>query len=495
MRRLILLFTLATALPLLAQEPCDVTVVIDPPTCPDDADGSITVVANTPGQYTYAWQHNPGLIVGTATGLTAGPYSVTVTDTSGCVSQIDTVILPPVFPDLGTLTADQHVSCAGMSDASITLTVNPGPYTWEWTDDPTITTMTRTGLPAGVYVALISGGPCPNWLFVTVGEPGIIIEGTTTYCPSEPPVLSADPQWGFEPNLWIWSTGDTTASFTVPVGLDGPVSVTATDTTIGCTVSEDVLLTLLPSPTVSFFAPDSLCQHAPGTAILIQSNADSLAWHWGDDGFSNEPFPTITFHQPEWQLISLIGYDSLGCGSTPVVDSVYVRPRFPAVFTVEQVPCTPGITVEFDSEADSCAFFVGDHLVLNQCLGIYAVDLERYAEYDFTFYSTRADHCDDTASVHIDVRTAPTAFLPNAFTPNNDGINDTWPGELDIPDLNFEAAIFDRWGHSLWSTTDPMQKWDGDDLPTGVYVYRITMRDPCQPTDDLERNGFINLLR
>jgi len=495
MRALVHVLLFALAWPLHAQEPCDVSVVIDPPTCPDDADASITVVLNSPGQYTFNWQHAPGLNAATAGGLTAGPYSVTVTDTSGCVSQIDTVIVPPVVQDLGTLTVTENISCAGMSDGSITLTVNPGPYTWEWTDDPAITTMTRTGLPAGVYVALINGGPCPNWLFVTLGEPGVTIGGATSYCPSEPPVLSADPQWGFEPNLWVWSTGDSTESFTVPVGLEGLVSVTATDTTIGCTATEDLFLTLLPAPTVSFTAPDSLCLNSPGTAILIQSNADSLAWHWGSDGFSKEAFPTITFHQPGWQPISLSGYDTLGCGSIPVVDSVYVRPRFPALFTAEQVPCTPGIRVQFSSDADSCAFFVGNRLVLNQCRGAFQVDLEHYAEYDFTFYSTRPDHCDDTASVHIDVRTAPTAFLPTAFTPNNDGINDTWPGELDIPGLNYQVEVFDRWGNGLWTASDPLQKWDGASLPTGVYVYRMTMRDPCDPASDLERNGFITLLR
>ncbi|MBP9081360.1 MAG: gliding motility-associated C-terminal domain-containing protein [Flavobacteriales bacterium] len=495
MRLFICLLLLAPTVHLCAQEPCNVSVLITPPTCPDDADAAITVVTNTPGQYTFNWEHAPGLNAATAAGLSAGPYTVTVTDTSGCVSQIDTVIVPPVVQDLGSLTATQNISCAGMSDGTVTLTVNPGPYTWEWTDDPTIASMTRTGLPAGVYVVLINGGPCPNWLFATLGEPAVTIGGNTTYCPSEPPLLSADPQWGFEPNLWVWSTGDSTATFTVPVGLEGPVTVTATDTTIGCTATEDILLTLLPAPNVSFFAPDSLCQRSPGTAILIQSNADSLAWQWGNDGFSTEQFPTITFNEPGWQPISLIGYDALGCGSAPVMDSVFVRPRFPASFTLEQVPCTPGIEVKFASDADSCAFFVGNHLVLDQCKGTFQVDLEHYAEYDFTFYSTRPDRCDDTASVHIDVRTAPTAFLPNAFTPNNDGINDTWPGELDIPGLNYQVAIFDRWGHGLWSATDPLQKWDGANLPTGVYVYRITMRDPCDPTSDLERNGFINLLR
>lgn len=61
---------------------------------------------------------------------------------------------------------------------------------------------------------------------------------------------------------------------------------------------------------------------------MLSSNADSLVWHWGSNGFSNEPYPTITFDEPEWQPVTLQGYDLFGCGSAPIPDSVYVRPRF-----------------------------------------------------------------------------------------------------------------------------------------------------------------------
>jgi len=98
-------------------------------------------------------------------------------------------------------------------------------------------------------------------------------------------------------------------------------------------------------------------------------------------------------------------------------------------------------------------------------------------------------------SVHIDVRTEPTLFLPNAFTPDGDGINDTWPGEVDIPDTGYEVRLFDRWGASLWSTTDTQQKWDGSGLPIGAYAYTMRMRDPCEPTNEISKQGVITLVR
>lgn len=491
-----LLFVLLSGATLFArgQFPCDVSITITSPTCPNDADGSITVVANTPSQYFYIWSHDGTLQDATATGLPVGPYTVQVFDTSGCFSEIDTVVMPPILAPLGTITAT-NISCAGMNDGSVTFTVDQGPYTWEWIDDPTITASTRTDLGPGPYGVLIIGGTCPSFVATELGDPAITIDGQSSYCPADPPDLSTELWWGFQPDEYVWSTGDTTTSITAAIGTVGLVDVMATDTSIGCTATAELFLTMLDPPTVTFSAPDSLCLRSPGTAIMLSSNADSLVWHWGSDGFSNEPYPTITFDEPYWQPITLQGFDLFGCGSAPIPDSVYVRPRFPATFTAEQVPCTPGIVVEFSSDADSCAFFVGDRLVLNQCSGFANVDLERYAEYDFTFYSTRPDHCDDTASVHIDVRTAPTAFIPNSFTPNGDNINDTWPGPLDIPDLDYQVQVFDRWGRSLWASTDPDEKWDGDNLPVGVYVYVINMRDSCNPTAEIKRQGFVTLVR
>lgn len=494
MRNLALLLLACLGATVHAQVPCDVSVVVTSPTCPDDTDGSIAVVPNAPGLYTYIWPQQPNLSDSIATGLATGTYTVIVSDTSGCYSEIDTTVVPPVVQPLGSFTST-NITCAGLNDGSLTFTVNPGPYTWEWVDDPTNTNATRTNLAPGQYVVVVNGGICPSWIFAELGDPAVTIGGHTTYCPADPPVVSADNWWGFQPDVWIWSTGDTTASFQAPIGLQGPVSVIATDTSINCTSTAEVVFTMLQPPTVSYTVPDTLCLRAPGTGILISSNADSLVWHWGDNGFSNEAFPTITFDQSGWQPVNLQGYDSLACGSAPQLDSVYVIPRFPALFTAEQLPCSPGIEVKLNSQSDSCAFFAGGNLVLNQCRGTYHVDLHYYNEYDFTFYSTRPDHCDDTTTVHMDVRTPPTAFLPNAFTPNNDGINDTWPGLLDIPDLKYQVEIFDRWGHSVWASANTEDKWDGGGLPMGVYVYHIRMTDPCNPSSDLKRNGFISLIR
>lgn len=62
-------------------------------------------------------------------------------------------------------------------------------------------------------------------------------------------------------------------------------------------------------------------------------------------------------------------------------------------------------------------------------------------------------------------------YLPNAFTPNGDGINDTFAVVMDCTPTRFELELYDRWGHAVSAATDPAFAWSGDELPIGIYAY------------------------
>jgi gliding motility-associated-like protein len=85
--------------------------------------------------------------------------------------------------------------------------------------------------------------------------------------------------------------------------------------------------------------------------------------------------------------------------------------------------------------------------------------------------------CTDTLRKQLDVEPIATFFLPNAFTPNGDGLNDTYKGK-GVTDFigGFTMRIYSRWGELVFETTDPGEGWNGrkfntgSDLPSGVYV-------------------------
>jgi gliding motility-associated-like protein len=72
-------------------------------------------------------------------------------------------------------------------------------------------------------------------------------------------------------------------------------------------------------------------------------------------------------------------------------------------------------------------------------------------------------------------------FVPNTFTPNGDGVNDTWyiPALSAYP--NFELAVYDRWGHLVYQAKKSNVHWDGrskgQPLPMGVYVYILDLKE------------------
>ena len=58
-----------------------------------------------------------------------------------------------------------------------------------------------------------------------------------------------------------------------------------------------------------------------------------------------------------------------------------------------------------------------------------------------------------------------------------------------------DGAGVDRWGIEQWATIDTQEKWNGSDLPSGLYPFIMRMRDPCEETKEITKNGFVTLLR
>jgi gliding motility-associated-like protein len=108
--------------------------------------------------------------------------------------------------------------------------------------------------------------------------------------------------------------------------------------------------------------------------------------------------------------------------------------------------------------------------------------------------------CPDTAIQFIDVIPEVRYYLPNAFTPNGDSVNDGFRGSGIMEGAsNFRMTIWNRYGERLFETSDPFEAWNGrknnsgEPAPQGVYVVVVTFRGPRgEPT---ELKGFATLIR
>lgn len=115
----------------------------------------------------------------------------------------------------------------------------------------------------------------------------------------------------------------------------------------------------------------------------------------------------------------------------------------------------------------------------------------------YTVWHTDEQGCTSSASVSVSLRNCLcTLYLPDAFSPNGDGINDELRIPMDCTPTLFYLELFDRWGRSIFRTGDPGFGWNGEGLPAGVFAYDL--RWAWQGAQGLQcraRKGHVTLLR
>jgi len=98
---------------------------------------------------------------------------------------------------------------------------------------------------------------------------------------------------------------------------------------------------------------------------------------------------------------------------------------------------------------------------------------------------THPSGCQDSLVQRIDIRPDVRYFLPNAFTPNADGLNDTYFGKGFLIGISsFNLSIWNRWGEKVFETTDPNEGWNGryqnsgQEAPNDSYLVLVRFTGP-----------------
>lgn len=120
--------------------------------------------------------------------------------------------------------------------------------------------------------------------------------------------------------------------------------------------------------------------------------------------------------------------------------------------------------------------------------------------YSIELLVTHSNGCTDATIKTINLKSIDDFYVPNAFSPNNDGINDEFKGFGPLGGKqNFELTIFSRWGDRVFYSTDPSEGWNGRKnntgafLPQGVYVYYLTFKN--SDGEPIILKGLLNLLK
>lgn len=445
------------------------------------SDGSATASGSGgTGPYTYSWNTTPVQNTQTASNLPVGTYIVTVTDASSCTGTTSVTLTNPNAPVLST--SSINATC-GMNNGSATVTPTGGtsPYTYSWNTVPPQTTATATGIGPGTYYVTVTDAlNCTGIDSVTVVDTSSFSAdagANQSICVGGSANLTATGG-----TIYQWSTGGSTATINVNPAATTTYTVTVSDGS--CTATDNVTVTVNPLPTPDVNGDTLICSGASTT--LTATGGSSYIWSTSDTTSSINVTPGASTSYN-------VTVSNAGCSATATIFVTLLPP--PAANAGNDTTINIGTDAQLHGSGGiGFSWSPTSTLSCGNCASPIADPLTTTT---YVLIITDANGCTsaDTVVVTVDMECG-EVFIPNAFSPNNDGNN-----ELECVYGNciqiMEFAIFDRWGNKVFFTTDPKQCWDGTFkgkvLNTGVFDYY--MKATLYDGSEVKRQGNIHLFR
>jgi len=242
-----------------------VPVTPTPATCIASDGSAIAFGSGGMPPYAYAWSN--GSTTQSITGLTAGYYSVNVTDANGCIGS-GAGYVGASTPISATYTATPSSCTAPTGSVTLTVTGGTTPYTIAWYTSPPQTGLSATGLSAGDYGFKITDAVGCVQTGAAVVNPVDIISvsytSTAAQCLLADGALSVTPSGGALPYTYSWSTGATTSSITgIPYG---GYTVTITDNN-SCSVTKYLGVPYSSPLSVGIASTDASCKYTADGSI------------------------------------------------------------------------------------------------------------------------------------------------------------------------------------------------------------------------------------
>ena len=255
---------------------------------------------------------------------------------------------------------------------------------------------------------------------------------------------------------------------------------------------------MVQNPTVSFDADDR-ANCPPLQTLLYSTSPDIRAGsilEWNVEGMGtimNTDTVVINFEEQTTYDVSLKITTPEGCVSSkaePDYLEVYRVPIPRFVFN-PSVPNTIENLVLFQNQslyANSSEWYIDGEYLNNQRSPYHQFDSINGAFYEITLRVQSAGGCEDSLTKRLQVEDAFDVYIPNSFTPDGDGRNETFgPVSFGIDTKGYSFAIYNRWGEQLFFSEVVGETWDGkyhgEFVPAGVYVYQVIVRAGTNATE------------
>lgn len=492
-----------------AAEGINVSASPQDPTCQLANSGKIQLTV-TGGQapYTYSWSN--GAISKDLSNIPAGTYQVTVKDNKGCSFQASYTLSSPASFDLESRIIEP--TCKDSNTGAIEILPKGGkaPFSFLWSHGKTSARV--TDLKEGNYSVKVTDalGCTVERQFSLTNQSSLrleVLENRPVSCSGKADggiSLKITGQKG--PLKLSWSDG--TKDFLQRKNLQaGTYTVTATDES-GCSASLNV--SVVESTKIQARIETALdidCSNGKATGLAwvsIQGGKEPYTIKWNSNSSNTRE---INFSSSGVLKVTIT--DALGCSAETEskVDFPNQNPQRSRldfqyrklVFTSE-----PEVMIEeeilFESEIDpefiAWEWEFGDGKKSSDKDPVHIFSKSGEYEVKLTGYDIFGCSTVETNKVQV---TSPTEMIviPNAFSPNGDGLNDTFFPKLRAV-TSFQLEVFNTWGEKLFITNTLESKgWDGTYkgqlAPAGNYIYRITFTTLNGQL--VHRSGGITLIR
>jgi gliding motility-associated-like protein len=276
----------------------------------------------------------------------------------------------------------------------------------------------------------------------------------------------------------------------------------------GCkdTLVQDLIINPLPELLI-FLDKDTGCIPFDIQVInnsTIQSGSISeYSYNWGDGNIGSGVNPNFTYSNPGKYSVSVRGISDKGCVDSIVLsDSVIVfdNPKADFYYTPEEPSTLKNVVTLVDSSSKDA---IDWQWALSDG-GSYSGSSTQHnfkdsGNYIVTLRIENDNGCFDEETKVIYVNADIFIHIPNSFTPNGDGINDTYGlAGMTQGVFKMEMDIYNQWGEKVFRSENVNDRWDGsyqgEPAQQGVYLFKVKYTNPKQ-TKWFYANGEIHLLR
>jgi gliding motility-associated-like protein len=416
--------------------------------CPGNS--AILLAQGLPGS-SFLWSNNQNTSITWVSPQATTLYTVTVTDQHNCGTATDDVMVS-IFPSATADAGPDVTICSGTTTDLNGIGIHGSNFFWS--NGETQPSINVGPLVNTMYTLIVTdpqqcGAAYDTVNVFVVNLPSVNAGTDTSICPGNPAFLTAS---GLEINEIVWGTGDTTLSIRVEPAYTQLYIVTVSNS---CgTASDNVIVNVLPLPQINSIINDESCNRADGS-ILVQGGI-SYVWSTGDT--------TAYLSNLQAGTYTVTVSNGMCTNSTSVLLNMIPGPK--AAFTVNTDFQYTGqnnfIFTDASENATGWNWDFGDNTTVADVQSV-SHKYNATGTYPVTLIVSDENACTDTAIMNVTLEFPDLFYMPNAFTPNDDGLNETYGPIWRLEDriYDFHMIIYDRWGEEVFSTSDQNEQWNG----------------------------------